>query len=167
MTGWSNPWSESGLRFGKLSFPNEETPPHQTLQGQVPCARPEQKLDWQNKHIYAFAAKSNFEAAWFFEKLVDHSLASEGGHDRTYAVFIELGRLRMVAQQGFGDRRVDTDLALGFVYTRYIQPMTKRYGIQSDNREGYDLHAPKKKFIHVPNLDQVMHVKGRVSPTHG
>lgn len=119
------------------------------------------KLDWQSKHIYAFAAKSNFEAAWFFEKLVDHTLASEGGQDRTDVVIIELGRLRMVAQQGIGDRRVDTDLALGFVYTRYIQPMTKRYGIQSDNPEGYDLHAPKKKLIHVPNLDQVMHVKGR------
>lgn len=126
-----------------------------------PALDPSTKLDWQSKHIYAFAAKSNFEAAWFFEKLVDHSLSSEGSQDRTYAVLIELGRLRMVAQQGFGDRRVDTDLALGFVYTRYIQPMTKRYGIQSNNLEGYDLHVPKKKLIHVPNFDQVMHVKGR------
>lgn len=109
---------------------------------------PTKRLDWEDKHIYAFAAKSNFEASYFFEKMVDHTLASEDWGSRAEAAMVELTRLRTVAANGLGSTQVDRDLAMGFVYTRYVRPMAKRYKI-AVGESPYDLHAQK---VPVPSL---------------
>jgi len=117
-----------------------------------PLLDPGHRLDWQDKQILAFSAKSNAEAAWFFEKLIDHTMASESIDDRNNAAFTELGRLRLCARNGLGNSNVDIEHIMGFVYTRYIRPMSKRYGIKLDN-SNYDLHTPKNLiYVPVPQL---------------
>jgi hypothetical protein len=113
-----------------------------------PRLDPTRKLDWEDKHILAFSAKSNYEATYFFVKLVEHTVASEG-FDRAEAEPMELGRLRMVAINGLGNPNVDTDKTMHFVYQRYIIPQCKRLGLALDNADGWG--TPKQRII-VPDL---------------
>ena len=118
-----------------------------------PPLDPTKRLDWKDKELFAFMAKSNFEAAYFFERLVDHTMATEAHEERDDAAFAVLGRLRMVASNNLGNANVDHEYVMGFVYTRYIRPMCKRYGIKLDKSE-YDLHA-KKQLIYVPDMSAI------------
>lgn len=115
-----------------------------------PALDPSQDLHWTDKHLLAFSATSNFEAAYFFERILDHTMARGTWDDRTDVAMLELGRLRQLAQVGLENRETDTTLLMGFVYTRYIRPMANRYGLTLTECD-YDLHAPKSRIL-VPDL---------------
>jgi hypothetical protein len=110
-----------------------------------PLLDPDKKLDWEDKHIYAFGCENEAEAQHWFDRMVEHTVATESGEglgdDATLteddARVVELGRLRLVASNGLGNPMVDTEATMDFAYRMFILPMSERFDIPVDNSDGW------------------------------
>jgi len=137
-----------------------------------PLLDPTKKLDWEDKHIYAFGCKYEHEARYWFDRMVEHTMATENREamgdkpasivdDMTLTVddarMLELGRLRIVAQNGLGNPLVDTGATMDFVYRMFIVPMSERFGFATGNEDGWGTDkspALDQNKIAVPDMSR-------------